>query len=65
MDPERIEAAKARELYYEGKPCPNGHGTTRYVANGLCVPCCRDRVREQARRKRAFIKALREEGGND
>lgn len=24
---------------YEGKPCRNGHGTTRYTAGGACIVC--------------------------
>lgn len=45
---------------YIGKPCPHGHGTTRYISNRKCVVCAKA---EQARlydrkaateRKRAY-----------
>lgn len=65
MEPTRIEAIRKGEQFYQGKPCIHGHGTLRYSTSALCVTCGRDRVREQKRRERARIKALREEGGND
>lgn len=65
MEPQRIEGAMAGEKFYDGAPCRHGHGTQRYVVSGMCVTCARNRTREQHRKARAYIKALREEGGND
>lgn len=45
MEPERLAAAKARETFYEGKECPRGHGTTRYVISGKCRECTRERAK--------------------
>ena len=35
----------SRKLHFHGKPCPGGH-TLRYVKNGLCVECMRERARK-------------------
>ena len=55
-----------RPLIYTGKPCPHGHGPTRYTSNRKCVACAKE---EQARlydkatataRKRAYRARLKE-----
>ena len=53
----RAEARGAGLLTYEGQPCPNGHGTTKYVKSKLCVKCTKDqnargsKKHKQARQK--------------
>lgn len=50
MDPERIEAARRGETFYEGKECAKGHGTTRYVLSGQCRECQIQKSRQSYRK---------------
>lgn len=65
MEPARIDALKAKEIFYTGKPCKRGHDGQRYANSGQCVECERARVKGWHATQRALVKALREEGGND
>lgn len=41
----KLEAIKAgRSTYNTGKPCRQGHDADRYVSNGMCVECTRQRA---------------------
>lgn len=65
MEPERIEAARAGLEVFAGKPCVQCGSTERYVVTSRCAPCARKKMRDRAAKHRAYIKALRAEGGND
>lgn len=62
MDPNRLDAARRNEPFYEGAECPRGHGTTRYTTSGKCRECAKERARLQYIRVSEQIKAAREEG---
>lgn len=32
-------AAKSLKIYWDGKPCRNGHSNGRYVSTNVCVTC--------------------------
>jgi hypothetical protein len=63
VEPERMAAARAGKTFYEGKECPRGHGTTRYVISGKCRECMKERARINYYKIADQIKAAR--GGND
>lgn len=52
---------------YQGKPCPHGHGTTRYRSNMACVTCAKAtqaRLYDKAKateRKRAYRARIKEQ----
>lgn len=50
----RIEAARAGQNKYTGKPCPKCGGTERYVINAGCVVCIK------SQKAKAYIR-LRQE----
>lgn len=43
-DLQKLLANAWGDRYYEGKPCVNGHGRQRYIANDQCVKCQRAAV---------------------
>jgi hypothetical protein len=45
------EIAKARGLkhYFTGQPCGRDHVEERFVSNGMCVQCERERRRRRVR----------------
>ncbi len=60
MEEKRLQAAKAGATRYDGTACRNCGNTERFVSNGTCVSCNRDRAREVARKNRELIAQLRE-----
>lgn len=62
MEKERLEAAQRGESFYEGKECPRGHGTTRYVVSGKCRECTKERAKIHYYKIADQIKAARGEG---
>ena len=42
MTTERMKAAEAGLVRYNGTPCRKGHGTERYTLTGVCVVCNRE-----------------------
>lgn len=62
MEPERLEAAKRGETFYEGKECKRGHGTTRYVISSMCRECQREKSARRYTYIKEQIKAAREGG---
>ena len=62
MDPERIEAARNHETFYEGKECKRGHGTTRYVISGVCRECQREKSARRYELVKEQLRAAREGG---
>lgn len=51
----RAEAKAAGLKYYDGKECPHGHGTLRFVRNWDCCEC--ERVKDALRGERRRIEA--------
>lgn len=47
----RIKIPRKPAQFIDGKPCPHGHGTRRYVMTRKCVECCkiRDKIRSKTR----------------
>lgn len=44
----RLDAAQRGEARYDpGRPCSYGHRAERYVSNGMCVECSRERDRRR------------------
>lgn len=62
MEPERLEAARKGETFYEGKECIRGHGTTRYVMSGTCRECQREKSLKRYQRVKEQLQAARGEG---
>lgn len=64
MDPARLEGAAAGRKTYRGGACRNpdhrgGDGKTeRYVSNGNCVTCSREKALVYQRRAQAVLRAL-------
>lgn len=52
----REEAARAGRTTYPGRPCKHGHDGERYVSDGKCVHCGRERSRGRA----AYFRELRQ-----
>ena len=50
MKQSQIEAAKAGQKRFQGKPCQYGHPGVRYTTSGQCVECCE--LLNQARREK-------------
>lgn len=65
MEQERIEAIKARQRTYEGKPCLHGHGGLRYAVSARCVICAKEDAKRDAMKRKALIRAIRDGSGND
>ncbi len=42
-------AREGLRRFYTGQPCAQGHDAERYVANGVCVQCQRQRRRSEHR----------------
>lgn len=38
------DARAAGCMFFDGRPCPHGHGTTRYVSCGKCKECIQQRA---------------------
>jgi hypothetical protein len=64
MDPARIQGAASGSKTYRGGACRNpdhrgGDGKTeRYVSNGNCVTCSREKARASMRRAQSVLRAL-------
>ena len=64
MDSNRIAAAAAGAKTFRGNVCRNpdhrgGDGKTeRYVTNGCCVACSREKALNYSRRVRSVLRAL-------
>ncbi len=49
----RAEAkAKKQGIYFTGEPCINGHIDERYVKNGNCIVCSKNRYHKNRREKK-------------
>ena len=59
MTTERMKAAEAGLVRYEGNPCRKGHGTARYTLTGACVVCARENSVRQQRKTRERVRQLR------
>lgn len=56
-------ALRGRKFYNHETPCPvEGHGTLRYVSNGACVGCCKERSRQQSAHFKQLMHKAREAG---
>ncbi len=60
MEAKRLQAASLGLSHYQGAACKKCGNTDRFVSNGSCVSCNRDRAREVARKNRELIAQLRE-----
>lgn len=57
----REQAIKTGSKFYEtGKPCINGHIDKRYVKGGQCVICAADHSKDQQRKVRDILSAVRD-----
>ena len=64
MTTERMKAAEAGLVRYNGTPCRKGHGTERYTLTGVCVVCNREnsvRWQREARQRIRQLRAAREQ----
>ena len=59
MTNERMKAAEAGLVRFEGSPCRKGHGTARYTLTGVCVVCARENSVRQQRKMRERIRLAR------
>lgn len=67
MHPNRIKAAAAGEIKFEGAPCRVCKAVLRYVMTGRCVACEIKKARQAYRQRvadwRDFVMAHRKKGG--
>jgi hypothetical protein len=59
MTTERMKAAEAGLVRFEGNPCRKGHGTARYTLTGVCVVCARENSVRQQRKMRERVRQLK------